>query len=121
MKILYHKYIPIIYTGCGVIEERLECHFEGRLFMLLYVGTYLFIMTAAGFSICAYDKRMAMKKLPRVSEASLCAVAVLGGSLGVFAAMLIKKHKTQKPKFAAGISFIMILQAVLILYLLKVF
>lgn len=89
--------------------------------MLLYAGTYLFILTAAGFSICAYDKRAALKKKQRVSEASLCAVALLGGSLGVFAAMLIKRHKTQKPKFMASLSFIMILQAVLVFYLLKVF
>jgi uncharacterized membrane protein YsdA (DUF1294 family) len=78
-------------------------------------------MTAAGFSICAYDKRAAIRKRQRVSEASLLAVAMLGGSLGIFAAMLLKKHKTQKPKFAVGISFIMLLQAALIFYLLKVF
>jgi uncharacterized membrane protein YsdA (DUF1294 family) len=49
------------------------------------------------------------------------AVALLGGSLGVFAAMLITKHKTQKPRFMAGVSVIMLLQAVSVLYLLKVF
>lgn len=89
--------------------------------MLLYAGTYLFILTAAGYSICAYDKRAAIKKKPRVSEASLLAVAALGGSLGVFAAMLLKRHKTQNFKFAAGISFIMLLQAALVFYLFKAF
>lgn len=89
--------------------------------MLQEIGTYLFIMAAAGFSICAHDKRAAEKKKQRVSEASLFGVAVIGGSLGIFAAMLITRHKTQKPRFVAGISVIMLLQAVLILYLLKVF
>lgn len=89
--------------------------------MLRYAGTYLFILIAAGFSICAYDKRAAIKKRQRVSEASLLALALLGGSLGVFAAMLITRHKTQKTKFIAGVSVIMLLQAALVLYLLKVF
>jgi uncharacterized membrane protein YsdA (DUF1294 family) len=85
--------------------------------MLLYAGIYLFILTAAGFSMCAYDKRAAVKKKQRVSERSLFAIAMLGGSAGVFAAMLITRHKTRKPKFIAGIPVIMILQTVSIVYL----
>lgn len=88
--------------------------------MLVYAGTYLFIMNAAGFLICAYDKRAAIKKKRRVSEAALFAIAVLGGSPGVFAAMLIQRHKTQKPKFIIGIPFIMILQAALVTYLIRI-
>lgn len=89
--------------------------------MIVYAATYLFIMSAAGFSVCAYDKRAAKSKRDRVSERSLYALAALGGSLGVFSAMLLAKHKTRKSKFMVIISIIMILQAAGVVYLLKVF
>ncbi len=89
--------------------------------MLVYAGTFIAVMTAAGFCVCAYDKRAAKSRRGRVSERSLYAIALLGGSLGVFAAMMITKHKISKTKFAAAIAIIMILQASAVIYMLNVF
>lgn len=89
--------------------------------MIEYLGTYLFIMSAAGFFICAYDKRRARRKRGRVSEASLFAVCVIGGSLGVFAAMLATKHKIKKPRFVIPVALIMLLQATGLMFALGVF
>lgn len=78
-------------------------------------------MSAAGFFVCAYDKKNARRKRGRVSEASLFVLSAIGGSLGIFLGMIATRHKIKKPKFAVPVALIMLVQAALILYLLKVF
>ena len=63
--------------------------------------------------VCIYDK-IAAKKFPkhRTREATLLLLSALGGSVVMFATMLIIRHKTKHVKFMLGIPVIMILQAI---------
>ena len=79
---------------------------------------YLLIVNAAGFVLMLADKRMSIKKLWRIPESTLLLMAVIGGSIGVFAGMYLFRHKTRHVKFTLGIPSILILQ-ILFLYLLR--
>ena len=79
---------------------------------------YLIVMNAAAFLVMLADKNRAKKKLWRVPEAALFTLALLGGSLGIWAGMYLARHKTRHGKFVLGIPLILIMQIVL-LYLTK--
>ena len=79
---------------------------------------YLIVMNAAAFLVMLADKNRAKKKLWRVPEAVLFTLALLGGSLGIWAGMYLGRHKTRHLKFVVGIPLILIMQIVL-LYLTK--
>ena len=79
---------------------------------------YLIVMNAAAFLVMLADKNRAKKKLWRVPEAVLFILALLGGSLGIWAGMYLGRHKTRHLKFVVGIPLILIMQIVL-LYLTK--
>lgn len=79
---------------------------------------YLIVMNAAAFLVMLADKIRAKKYLWRVPEAVLFTLALLGGSLGIWAGMYLARHKTRHLKFVLGIPLILILQAILI-YLVK--
>jgi uncharacterized membrane protein YsdA (DUF1294 family) len=89
--------------------------------MPVLIAAYAIVMSAAGFCICACDKRAAVKGKRRVSERALFVTAVLGGSAGVYAAMLIFRHKTRRLKFMLLMPLILLLQAGAALWALKVF
>ena len=74
---------------------------------------YLLIMNAAGVLSMLADKRRAKKKLWRIPEATLLAIAVLGGSIGSLVGMYAFRHKTRHIKFTLGIPGILIAQLVL--------
>lgn len=71
----------------------------------------------AGFILVGWDKNRSLKQGERLPEALLFFAAVLFGSLGVFLAMFIFRHKTRKIYFPLGIGLLLIQQAGLI-YLL---
>jgi uncharacterized membrane protein YsdA (DUF1294 family) len=66
--------------------------------------------------VMGYDKRAAGKKMWRVPEALLLALAVCGGSAGIWFGMKFFRHKTQKPRFMYGIPLIVSVQAALLLF-----
>ena len=74
---------------------------------------YLLIMNAAGFISMLADKHKAKKKLWRIPEATLLAIAALGGSIGSLAGMYAFRHKTKHLKFTLGIPAILIVQLIL--------
>ena len=61
--------------------------------------SYLLIINAAGFLLMLIDKWKARKNRWRIPEATLMAVAALGGSIGALAGMYTVRHKTQHLKF----------------------
>lgn len=71
---------------------------------------YLLIINACAFTLMLEDKRNAREKLWRIPEATLLTVAVLGGSIGVWAGMYLIRHKTRHLKFALGIPAILLAQ-----------
>jgi uncharacterized membrane protein YsdA (DUF1294 family) len=89
--------------------------------MAVYAAVYVAAMSAAGFLLCAYDKRAAIKRKRRVSERALLILSAAGGSVGVYAAMLILRHKTRHIKFMLFVPVMILLQVGTALWALKVF
>jgi uncharacterized membrane protein YsdA (DUF1294 family) len=61
-----------------------------------------------------YDKAIAGGARRRVPEAILLGLALIGGSLGAAAGMLLFRHKTSKPAFLIPFGLIVLLQVGLI-------
>ena len=78
-----------------------------RLSILLI---YLLIVNAAGFILMLVDKIKAKKNLWRIKEATLFAVAAIGGSIGSLAGMYTFRHKTKHIKFTLGMPLILAAQ-----------
>ena len=79
---------------------------------------YLLIINALGFALMLADKWKARKNLLRIPEATLMAVAALGGSVGSLLGMYAVRHKTKHLKFTVGIPLILGLQLLLAVFLL---
>lgn len=78
---------------------------------------YLLIINAAGFVLMLADKRKARKNLWRIPEATLMAVAAMGGSLGSLIGMYTARHKTRRLKFTLGIPLLLVGQVLLAAWL----
>jgi len=81
---------------------------------------YLFTIIAAlavlnltGFVLVASDKHKARKGLWRIPEKTFFLTALIGGSIGVYAGMLLFRHKTKHWYFMTGIPAILIMQIIL--------
>ena len=79
---------------------------------------YLLTVNAIGFLLMLGDKRMAQKKLWRISESTLMMTAIIGGSVGCLVGMYTFRHKTKHLKFTLGIPAILAAQIVLLFLLL---
>ncbi len=77
------------------------------------MAVYLLIINALGFIIMLYDKNLAKNHQTRVPESSLFAIAVFGGSIGVWMAMYTVRHKKRHRSFRVGIPTIIVIQLVL--------
>ena len=62
-----------------------------------------------GFALSASDKRRAVKRRRRVSEAALFSVAFLGGAAGMYLSMRLFHHKTLHRRFMFGLPAVMAL------------
>lgn len=60
---------------------------------------YLLGINLLAFIICYIDKRKAIKKKHRISEATLLFISFIGGAFGFTLSMFIFHHKTRKNKF----------------------
>lgn len=78
------------------------------IFEILSVS--LIVINALSLGLMLADKLRAKKNLWRIPEATLLAVAALGGSLGCLLGMRLFRHKTLKPKFFLGVPLIFVLQ-----------
>ena len=79
---------------------------------------YLLAVNIATFLLYGIDKYKAKKSKWRISEATLLAMAAIGGSIGAWAGMRLWHHKTMHKKFKYGIPLIIIMQVALAVYLL---
>ena len=75
---------------------------------------YLLIMNAAGAVSMLADKHRAKKNLWRIPEATLLAIAALGGSAGSLFGMYAFRHKTKHMKFTLLVPALLMAQTVLI-------
>jgi uncharacterized membrane protein YsdA (DUF1294 family) len=78
-----------------------------------YVLITIALMNLAGFVVVADDKRRARKKRWRIPEATIFLIAAAGGSIGVYAGMLLFRHKTRHWYFMAGIPLIFAVQLII--------
>lgn len=81
-----------------------------------FILIYLLIINAVGFLVMTADKLYAKKNMRRIPERTLLGVAVIGGSIGVWAGMYTVRHKTKRPKFVIGIPLILLCQLGAVLY-----
>lgn len=86
--------------------------------MAEFLLLYLLIVNALGFILMLVDKFKAKKNLWRIPEATLMAVAAIGGSVGSLIGMYTVRHKTKHPKFTVGIPLILAVQVVLAVWIL---
>ncbi len=83
-----------------------------RMILFYYLVTNVLL-----FFFMAYDKRAAIRKWRRISEASLFGLAFLGGAGGGLLGMLSFRHKTKKWAFRLLFPFAFLLHFLLILFL----
>lgn len=67
---------------------------------------YLILVNAAGCILMLLDKQFAIHHRWRIPEATLLAVAAIGGSVGTWIGMQLFRHKTKKPLFTIGVPLI---------------
>lgn len=86
------------------------------------LGGVFGVITLLSFFIIAYDKQQARKgnSTERISEGLLFFMATAFGSVGVYAGMLVFRHKTQKWYFQIGIP-LLIIENLALLYVIREF
>ncbi|WP_242841705.1 DUF1294 domain-containing protein [Desulfitibacter alkalitolerans] len=67
-----------------------------------YLVLYFLILNFSGYSVIWYDKKKALKGQWRIPETRLFALALMGGSLGIYYGMKAFRHKTQHLSFKYG-------------------
>lgn len=77
-----------------------------RIFLLIYLGAVNLLAVLA----VVWDKRKARRGEWRIRESTLLALAAIGGSLGMYMAMLRIRHKTKHRKFMVGLPLIILFQ-----------
>ncbi len=85
--------------------------------LLILIIAYFIVMTIAGFASMGIDKAKAKKHAWRVPEATLFAIAILGGSIGSILGMYHFRHKTKHWYFVAGMPIIFFIQLAIAVYL----
>ena len=78
---------------------------------------YFLLVNLLGFYAMYTDKLRAKKRAFRVPEATLFAIAIIGGSIGCILGMYAFRHKTKHWHFVYGMPIILFLQIVSILLL----
>jgi uncharacterized membrane protein YsdA (DUF1294 family) len=74
------------------------------------VATYAIVINTAAFVAFGIDKMLAEAGAWRISEASLLALALFGGSPGAYAGRWIFRHKTRKQPFSNALRGVVALQ-----------
>ena len=81
------------------------------MIILMY---YLIAVNVAAWIMYGLDKWKARSGKWRISERNLLIVALIGGSVGALAGMLMFRHKTKKPKFVVGIPVMLVVHCVIV-------
>ncbi|MCA0272150.1 MAG: DUF1294 domain-containing protein [Proteobacteria bacterium] len=79
--------------------------------LTLLVLLYLAVINAVAYAAFALDKERARNNDWRISEATLLATALAGGSLGTKLAQQRLRHKTRKEPFRSVLNVICLMQA----------
>ena len=71
---------------------------------------YLIVINILAFILYGIDKKRARDHAWRISERMLIGIALIGGSVGAIAGMLLFHHKTRHWYFRYGLPLILTLQ-----------
>ena len=82
---------------------------------------YLAVMNVLGVAVMWSDKRRARLHRWRIPEKVLFGVSLLGGSAGTWAGMYLFRHKTKHWYFVVGMPIILVCQAALAIYLVRLY
>lgn len=85
--------------------------------ILIATMTYYFVINIITFILFGADKRRAVTGRFRIPNRVLLGLSFIGGALGGSIAMYAFRHKTQQPKYAAGLPLMLLAQAAVIFYL----
>ncbi|TDE06799.1 DUF1294 domain-containing protein [Flavobacterium hiemivividum] len=77
------------------------------------------IVNVIAFILIGYDKYLAKAKKRRVSEKTLLALVLIGGTIGSGLAMLFFRHKTAKRSYLMKFWGIILLQIVVFYFLYR--
>ena len=78
---------------------------------------YYLLVNLLGFYAMYTDKLRAKKRAFRIPEATMFAIAIIGGSIGCILGMYTFRHKTRHWHFVYGMPAILVLQILSILLL----
>ena len=79
-----------------------------------YLMYYLIIINIAAWLMYGLDKWKAKSGAWRIPERTLLLTALLGGSAGALAGMLLFHHKTRNPKFTVGVPVMLAVHCVIL-------
>lgn len=82
---------------------------------------YLVVMNVLGVAVMWSDKRRARLHRWRIPEKVLFGVSLFGGSAGTWAGMYLFRHKTKHWYFVVGMPIILVCQAALAIYLMRLY
>lgn len=90
---------------------------------MILIFLFFWIFCGCTFLEYALDKRRAILGRRRTPEAVLLIIACIGGAFGALSAMVLFRHKTNKPKFCITVPIFAILQiaALCVLSYLRLF
>lgn len=77
---------------------------------------YIVVINLVSFMMFGIDKYKARRGQWRISEATLLAVAAIGGSIGAWMGMKVWHHKTLHSKFRYGVPIILLVHIALMAY-----
>ena len=80
---------------------------------------YLAAVSVLSCILTIHDKLAAKRHAWRVPERVLMLSAALGGSVSMYATMLIIRHKTKHPKFMVGIPAMIAVQVFVVIFIMK--
>ncbi|MDO5475522.1 MAG: DUF1294 domain-containing protein [Eubacteriales bacterium] len=90
------------------------------MFAKIILIIYFIFINFLGIASMASDKIRAMERRFRIPEAVLITIAVIGGSIGSLAGMLLFHHKISRAQFRYGLPLILAVQIGLIVLLRSV-
>ncbi len=78
---------------------------------------YFIIINIIAIIVTIYDKICAVNRRWRVKERTLLLISAVGGSIGMYLAMSLIRHKTRHLKFMLGIPIIIIIQLIIFYFI----
>ena len=77
---------------------------------------YIVVINLVSFMMFGIDKYKARRGQWRISEATLLAVAAIGGSIGAWMGMKVWHHKTLHSKFRYGVPIMLLVHIALMAF-----